>query len=272
MRRPAALCAVFVLGWSTCAAGQPQVAVRPAPQPGQVIHVTTGQEFMVRMGERAEEPGPAHLWSKGTLVYTQTNGHFDADDRMEAQIRIQRLEIEDSMRQPEAMNRLAATAQGRVLVVVFDRSGKLLSIKVPPDMADVSSRLTQLLAGAYGVLNFLPVADLAVGQETTSTAELPLRLPGALAQGPLEARTNLSLRSIDTRGTDRVARLHQSIDVATTTSQVTMSGGGTIDVNLDRGFVTGANTEWRISGVIPTSGAGQSPPFYGSFKISISAN
>jgi hypothetical protein len=71
---------------------------------------------------------------------------------------------------------------------------------------------------------------------------------------------------------DRIARLKQSIDVATSTSQVKVTGGGTIDVNVDRGFVSGIDTEWNISGVLPTAaGAAQSPPFYGSIKISVTA-
>jgi hypothetical protein len=100
-----------------------------------------------------------------------------------------------------------------------------------------------------------------------------MRLPGNVAQGPLEARINLTLRAIDQKGGDRIARLDQRIEVATTTSQVKMSGGGTIDVNLDKSFVSATDTEWKISGALPkTTGAAQPSPFYGSIKISVAAN
>ena len=246
--------------------------VRPTPQPDQIVHVTTRQEILLRSGDTPEAPGPAQMHTKGVLAFTQKNGRFDAQDKLEASVTIERFEVDDVIR-GRAKPFDTSTSKGRVLALVFDRSGKLLSIKVPPDMREVSSRLTQLLAGAYGTLNFLPAASLAVGEETTSTSELPMRLPGNVAQGPLEARINLTLRAIDKKGGDRIARLDQRIDVATTTSQVKMSGGGTIDVNLDKGFVSGTETEWKISGVVPaTNGAAQSPPFYGSIRISVATN
>jgi hypothetical protein len=267
-----ALGLVGLLSGTAGAGPRTRVPIRPTPKPDQVVHVTTTQEILLRTGDKAEEPGPAEMSSKGVLAYTQSNGKFDDKDRMEAQVTIERLEVEDSMRGRARPAPDTTKAKGRIVVVVFDRSGKLLSIKVPPDMREVSAKLTQLLAGAYGMLNFLPAVDLGVGEETTTSSELPMRLPGNVAQGPLEARVNLTLSAIDKKGKDRVARLQQRIDVQTTTSQLKMTGGGTIDVNLDRGFVASTDTEWKISGVVPgASGGAQSPPFYGSIKISVMA-
>jgi len=81
------------------------------------------------------------------------------------------------------------------------------------------------------------------------------------------------LRAIEKKGPDRIAHLTQEIDVATTTSQMKVTGGGSIDVNLDKGFVSGTNVEWKISGSIQNNATGRpSPPFFGSIKISVSAN
>ena len=92
-------------------------------------------------------------------------------------------------------------------------------------------------------------------------------------QEPLQARTTVTLSAIEKKGADRIARLKQDVSVATSTSQMNVTGGGTMDVNIDRGFVTGTDIEWKISGSVQTSNAGQqSPPFYGSIKISVSAN
>jgi len=52
-----------------------------------------------------------------------------------------------------------------------------------------------------------------------------------------------------------------------------VSGGGTIDVNVDRGFVAATETEWNISGVVSAaSDKAQFPPVHASIKISVSAN
>jgi hypothetical protein len=261
----------LVVAWGTAAAAQTRVAIRPLPKPGQVIHVTTQQEVLLRTGEKAAEPGPAQRHSKGLLVFTQKNGQFAAQDRMEAQVTIERLELENSAGGRQRSGPDTTTVKGRVLVIEFDRSGKLLGIKVPPDMREVSSSLTQLLAGAYGTVNFLPDVTLGVGEETSSASELPMRLPGT-EKASLETRVNLTLRAIDKKGNDRVARLTQRIDVATETSQLKVTGGGTIDVNLDGGFVSATDTEWEISGTAPAgTGAKPSPPFYGSIKIRVSA-
>jgi hypothetical protein len=155
-----------------------------------------------------------------------------------------------------------------------DRTGKLLGIKVPPDIDNaVALTITQVLAGAYGMLNFLPPVELAVGQDSKNLIELPLRMPGSASEGPMQARSTITLRAINKKGSDRIAHLQEDIEVATSTSQLKMTGGGTLDVNLDKGYVSGTDVEWKISGMIPSDTAGQqSPPFYGTFRIGVSAN
>jgi hypothetical protein len=100
-----------------------------------------------------------------------------------------------------------------------------------------------------------------------------MRMPGSPASAPLQARTTLTLRAIDRKGPDRIARLKQDIDAPSSTSQIKVTGGGSIDINLNRGFVSGTDVEWKISGTMPATGVGQQPlPFFGSIKITVSAN
>ena len=265
--------AVLLAGTSTASA-QTRVAIRPTPKPGQVIQVVAEQQILLRTGEKAEEPGPAYMLNKNVLAYTQINGTFDKEGRLEAQVTVDRLELDESFGGRQRQVPDTTSLKGRILAVTFDRTGKLLGIKVPPDIDNnMSRRLTQLLAGAYGMLNFLPAVELTVGEETKTTTELPMRLPGSVAKGPVEAAVNLTLRSVEKKGNDRIAHMQQRIDVATATTDVKISGGGTIDVNLDGGFVSATDTEWIFSGVIPaTTGGAQPPPFYGSIKINVTAN
>jgi len=268
-----ALGLVVLFTGAALTAAPAKVPVRPAPKPDQVVHVTTRQEIVLRTGDKPEAPGPALLQTKGVVAFTQRNGRFDTQDRLETLVTIERLELDDVIGgRAKVVDTAAAT--GRVLALIFDRTGKLLSIKVPPDMREVSGRLTQLLATVYGTINFLPAVSLAVGEETTTSSELPMRLPGNVASGPLEARIKLNLKGVDKKGPDRIARLQQWIDVLTTTSTLTITGGGRIDVNLDKGFVSGTDSEWKIAGVMPRSdsSAAAPVPFFGSIKISVSAN
>ena len=253
-------------------AAQARVDVRPTPRPGAVIHISARQEVLMRVGDKPEEPGPAYMHFKNALTFTQTNGTFSPEGKLDAQIAIEALEVDESLGGAPRKGPDTSGVKGRTLVVTFDRSGKLVGIKVPPDMREVSSRITQLLAGTYGIVNFVPSVELSAGEETVQTTELPMRLPGNVSQSPLAAKTTLKLRAVEKRGQDRIARLQQAIEVATATTQTQMTGGGTIDVNLDRGFVSGTETEWKISGTMQTKDSTPGPPFFGSIKINVIAN
>jgi hypothetical protein len=263
----------FIVSESTTFA-QARVPVRPVPKPGKVIHITTQQEILVRTGQAPEEPGPAAMQNKNLLAYTQTNGTFNAEGQLQAQVTIERLDLDESAGGRPRPVLDTSSLKGRVVVVTLDRTGKLFGIKVPTDINNaLSLSLTQLLAGSYGMLNFVPGEELAVGQDTISNTELPFRLPGNASQNPLQARTTLTLRSIEKKGPDRIAHLKLDTDVATATSQVKVAGGGSMDINLDEGFVSGTDIEWKISATMPANAAGQqSLPFFGSIKISVSAN
>jgi hypothetical protein len=239
-----------------------------------VIHVTTQQEVTLRIGEKPEEPGPSTLNNKNLLAYKQTNGNFDTQGRLLAEVTIERLELNEATGNRQRQAPDASSLVGRTIVVAMDRTGKLLGITIPPDINNtLSLRITQLLAGSYGMLNFVPEVELAVGQDAKKTTELPIRLPGNVSQGPMQGRTTVTLRAIDRKGTDRIAHLQEDIEVDTATSQLKVTGGGTIDVNLDKGFVSATDIHWTMSGTIPNNNTGQSsPPFYGSIKISVSAN
>jgi hypothetical protein len=272
IRSSALLGFIVSLACATLVNAQTRVSVRPAPKPGEVIHVTTQQEILLRVGEKPEEPGPAVLDSHNVLAFTQTNGTFDDRGRMNVQIVIDRLEINQTFGIQQKQPPDPSALKGRSVDVTLDRTGKLVGLKLPSDLSDVSAPLAQLLAGAFGIMNFVPTAELAVGQDTTTESELPMRLPGA-GSSPMEARTTVTLRAIDRTAGERIARLVDTIQVGTSSAQLKVSGGGTIDVNLDRGFVSGTETEWKLSGTIPTvAGAAPSPPFFGSIKIRLSAN
>jgi hypothetical protein len=267
-----AVTVALILFFSVAVSAQERVGVRPSPKAGEKIQVTARQEVVLRLGLKPDEPGPDFMRSNNTVTYTQINRTVDAEGKLEAMIVLESLQVEESFGGSPRKGPDTSSIKGRILTVTFDREGKLTAIKVPPEMRDVSSRLTQLLAGAYGIVNFVPAVELAIGEETIHTTELPMRLPGNVSQGPLQAKTTLKMRALDKQGKSRIARLQQDVNIDTSTSTIQMTGGGTIDVNLDRGFVSATDTEWKITGTMPMKDATQGPPFVGSIKISVSAN
>lgn len=256
---------------------QIRFSIRPAPKPDQTIHVTTTQEFSISMngGAPAGGPGGAQLVTKSVLGYTQSNGRLDDQGRMESRLTIDRIEADQTLNgkpnTPGNMDQLV----GRSLTAVFDRTGKLVDITVPKELQQASGMLKQLVAGAYGASNFLPDSTMALGDTATVPSDIPLRLPGSTATAPYRTRTIVKLRAVDTRGSDRIARLEQRIESAEENAQLNVNGAGTIDVNLDRGFVTASEIEWTFTGAIPATGsaaAGQPSQVRGTVKVTVTAN
>jgi hypothetical protein len=127
--------------------------------------------------------------------------------------------------------------------------------------------LKQLVAGAYGVWNFVPTAPMAVGETTTVTADIPLRLPGASARAPYQTRTTTTLRAIEHRGASRIARLEQRTEPAAPSDQLQVNGSGTIDIDVVRGIVTASAIEWRLAGPLAGIGVENTPGAHGTTPV-----
>jgi hypothetical protein len=266
----------LLVAGSAVAGAQTRILIQPAPKPDQTIHVTTTQEFSFSMGggAAAAEPAEAQMVTRTVLGYTQSNGRFDGQGRMESQLTIDRIEAEQTLngsaKSPGNLGQLV----GRSLTAVFDRAGRLVDITVPQDLQQASGMLKQLLAGAYGALNFLPATTMAIGETATAPSNIPLRLPGSTGTVPYQTRTLTTLRAVETSGRDRIARLEQRIESAPETDQLKVSGAGTIDVNLDRGFVGASATEWAVTGGNPataSAASAQLPPGHGTIKVTVTA-
>jgi hypothetical protein len=259
------------------AGAQVRIPIRPAPKPDQTIHVTTTQEFSISMdgGAAAGEPGRAQFVTKSVLGYIQSNGRFDDQGRMESRLTIDRIEAEQTLNGTAKPQGNIGQIVGRSLTAVFDRAGKLVDIKVPQELQQASGTLKQLVAGAYGAWNFLPETAMAIGETATVPSDIPLRLPGSTTTAPYQTRTVIRLSAVEKGDRDRIARLEQRIESAAETDQLKVNGAGTIDVNLDRGFVTASTIEWTFTGVFPATGsaaAAQSAQVRATVKVTVTAN
>ncbi len=260
---------------STAATAQTAVSVRPVANPGRTIRVTTTQDLTITA---LGMPGGGRLemTSTGTLTFTQANRALSEQGQMDAEISIENFDMDRLMNgKPEDAKADSSSLVGRSLIAVFDRTGRLVDVKIPKDMQTTSASVRQLLGGAYGLLNGLPDAPMSVGDtKELDVSALPLRLPGADA-GSLKARATISLRAIDRVNGDRIAHLDQQVESGQQAAQFTVKGTGTIDVNIDKGFVTASTMHWNFAGVIPGSaatGPGPAPQMQATFKMTLSAS
>jgi hypothetical protein len=271
--RTSILC-LLTLPWTVLGA-QEAVAIRPAPQPGRTLHVRTTQELSVSI---SPDGAPARataqqLATRSVLEYRQSNGQFDPQDRMEAQLTLESVEAEEILngvtQTPKDLDQLA----GRAVTVVFDRAGTLLDVRVPRESGHAAATLKFLIGGAYGALSFLPAATLALGDTATFPSQLPLQLPQAGSAAPFRTRTTITLRTIDGSGRGRLAHFQQRIESAEAGGPLEVQGTGTVDVNLAGGFIAASRTEWTFTGVAPGAGGATQPgPIRATVRITVTAS
>jgi len=71
------------------AGAQTKITLRPTPKPQQTLHVTTTQEFSISMDPGPTAPG-VQVLNKVVFDFTQSNGTFDDQDRMESRLVVKR--------------------------------------------------------------------------------------------------------------------------------------------------------------------------------------
>ena len=267
---------LLVLGCAAAGA-QTRIPIRPEPKPGQTIHVTSTQAISISLeGAAAGQSTAPLLMTEESLSYSQTNGRFDDQGRMESQLAVEHFDIKQSINGvPKSISNIPELVGGS-LTAVFDRGGKLLEVKVPKDLEQASSILKQLVAGAYGLLNLLPATGMSVGESETVPSTIPLRLPGSKTSVPYQTRTVTTLRFVELNGGNHIAHFDQRIESAGQTDVVKVSGTGKIDVNLDRGFVSASTTEWTFTGdaaAMIANAAGPQPGMVsGVIKVAVAAH
>jgi hypothetical protein len=258
---------------SSVADAQTQVTLPLAPKPDQVTHVVATQEFTIAMNTgSAGGSVETQIATKSLLGYTQSNGRFDGKDRMEVEMTIDRIESEQTMNGTTKSSPNVATAIGRSLTGVLDSAGRLVELRVPSDMQGLSIMLKQLIGATFMSLNVLPAKTMSVGESATAPSMVPFRMGGGDQTAPYPTRTVTTLRTVGRTGQDRVAHFDQRIESTEQSSTLKLSGNGTIDANLDRGFIAASTTEWTFTGAFSEAGgAGAGQPMRATFKVTLTA-
>ena len=257
---------LLVLGWAVAGA-QTRISIRPEPKPGQTIHVTSTQAISISIdaGVAAGQPAAAQIMTEAVLGYTQVNGSFDDQGRMESQLTVEHFDMKQSLNGIPKPTGDIPEFLGSSITAVFDRSGKLVDIKVPKDLEQDSPILKQMVAGANGAVNLLPAEPMSIGEDGTVSSNIPMRLPGSASPASYQTRTVTTLRGVEKNGSDRVAHFEQRLESDAGTELVKLNGTGTIDLNLDRGFVASSASEVSFA-------AAQPGAVHGSIKVTVAAH
>jgi len=244
-KSPIAFGAALGIALSRALAAQSDVAtIRLVPPSGLTLHVRTLQSYDTVTTPR--EPGADPIVNHGESMsaYTEVVGPSSSEHEYGA-----RLTFESA---PEPLRPLAGTP----IDAVFDERGRLERMTLPPPFANDGDRMKPLVA-AFVAENWLqgwpPAVTLRVGASAAVPAAIQLAMPGTASGVAVSGGRTLTLRSIDRDGPDRIAVLEQTVGVSMSDTMtggaspsIDVSGSGTIEWNLDRGYARSIDLEMTL--------------------------
>jgi hypothetical protein len=215
-----------------------RVSLQLTPQPNQVIHLTMDQAVDMRV-----DGAPVAIQAKTIAALTQTVGARDASGRLESSLAYDRFSLEMTMN-GSPLPSPAFDLVGKVMTLVYDEQGALVELTTPPGMDPAISRFVKTMLDAL----YQNRADttLLVGETATLPFSAGLPMPSLPAPpAAVGGETRMKLVAVDRVNAERIARFEQTIESTATSAptgpspQMTMkaSGSGTMEWNLDRGYV-----------------------------------
>jgi hypothetical protein len=279
---------VGLLSASVPAAAQERITISATPRSGQVLLTHTTMEMAMDVAPDATRDGaPAVALPKMNMVLstsvtgTTTVGVPDEQGRYEARVAMDDISTRMTMNgQPAPFSLPANPLSGQTVTFAYDRDGRMVDMAAP-GMDGALETVKKMIMNVAGITS--PVT-LAVGETATlpTNFSFPM-LGGATGSLGMTGEIRITLVSITPDGADRIAHL-----TATVTSQMSgphagastggepgmtlqMSGDGTVDMNVDRGFARSTEMQIAIATTLAMPGklGASMPPvqMHGTMKI-----
>jgi len=225
------------------------VTIQLPPRPGQTIHVQTTQSYDTVTTPPVPGRDPIVNHGELTSAYAETVGPRSNDREYTV-----RLTFEEA---PGLLRSLVGTP----VDAVFDERGRLQRVALPAPLADASDQMRPLVA-AFVAENWLqgwpPSVTLSVGASASVPSAIQLPMPGAGNGVGISGGRTLKLVSIGRDGSDRIATLEQTVEASMSgpmtggaSPSIDVSGTGTIEWNVDRGYARRIDLEVTVDGSGP---------------------
>jgi hypothetical protein len=223
-----------------------RITIRTIPAPDAVVFTQVTQD--VTMNAESPPDRPVALVGKTNLAGTMRVGSATEQGHAEAQYTLDSFNTSitvDGVPRP-AVN-VDQNLVGRTYSMTFDDADNGVDMQAP-------MLRPLLLAAFFG----LPTVTLAIAESTTVRRQvrLPILPPGPLVDATLDS--TYTLQSVSTETAGRIA--HLSISTAggierdfPLPTTVTVSGSGTMDVNIDAGYVLRQETATTFDAVVNRS-------------------
>jgi hypothetical protein len=260
-----------------------RITVRLAPAPNQTLHLRTTQDTeMTTEMDSAAGSAPTTVNIHNVVDTTSAIGPTGNDGRYSARMTIDTISATAAMNGRELpLPSLATDAAKPVITFSYDENGKVTDVSAGDTAGVAGDAAKRILMRAFATV--APMT-LSVGESVTLPTALNLPLPGggpALPMG-IEGETRYTLTSVTFEGADRIA--HLTSHTTSTMSQepssaptgppvafdMTMTGDGKSDVNVDRGIVLHAEQQGTFDASMRGPSTNQKMPrvrMHGTFTI-----
>jgi hypothetical protein len=246
----------IILAFACCMMGlgvraQEKVQLRLVPEPDQWIQFHMVQEMTSAPSDKSEASGVPDMQVKSVATFTQTTGHPDADGRVRAEVTYDELSATMTTAGKTTPIRMPSSLVGQQMIATYDAQGKLVDIQPPGEMpAPVVAQIRQMMTSVFSGLGS---NSFAVGE--TVSMPIDITVPSTTTAAPaLTGTMSMTLRSIGEEGGERIAHFSQKMQLSmegarklpnagsttqsrTMTMSMKMVGAGTMDYNVNRGFM-----------------------------------
>lgn len=263
---------------ATQAAAQGErVVIRTVPSPDQVVVTRSTQDITMNLEGQPGLPVNGVIVNKTTFATTMKAGSPNAQGQTEVRYTLDTFNIETTFNgAPMPVGNVGRDLAGQTVSITFDDADHVVDVQASNPM------LRPLLSSGFFSV---PKMTLAIGESTSVRNQMPIPLPAATSLNATLEST-YTLQSVTTEPAGRVAHLGIAITGGMEQAAapagspmsitVTVSGNGTMDVNLDAGYVLRQDTNSTFDAEVhPPSAAGSSPPavkLHGTMKMTSQAD
>ncbi len=261
---------------------EPKISIRLLPRANETVRFRMTQELDMDITVQDSDPGAADpaaaraapasgtkMLGKTVFAFTQKTGTPDKDDRLPVEVTYDQISVERSVNGVTTPgDGLGRDLVGRTVRMIYDKTGRIVDVKIPPDLAMNPDALKETMTSLLGNL---PHEAIAIGETASVPFSAPLPVPTPAGDDlKMTGEMRYTLLSVAKEGNDRFARFEQTLEAKlVTTSELALpsgpgrvhisfklAGAGGLRINLDKGVISSGDVSSTIDGNMYMTPAG----------------
>ena len=233
-----------------------KITLNLRPAPNQVIRAGMTQRMAFDMTAEGLPNGPMKIEGLTALQGIQRIGAPDAQGIITGEFTIDSVTMDMLLNGSPMPVLPMESLKGQTVAVSFDSTGKLLDVKGTAENETMLSAMKNMIGRLVGSL---PNATLAIGDTVSAPLSMAIPIPnlGLGTQTNLEGRSRFKLVAIGRDGSDRIATLELATEATMSGSvDMHMTGSGSMQWNVEKGFVKTGNNDMKVEMTMTLPGAG----------------